>query len=155
MELDRVRHDRRVHEAVVGRIIEADRERVWAALTEPEALAAWFWPWRPTITFSPTPGAAYAFEAEHPVAGALAVDGRVMAVEPPARLAMTWHWTDEPMPPTEVEVRLADVDGATEVVVRHRRIGSESTAADFERAWTDLLERLAAHVEVSGAPGTR
>ncbi len=142
-----------MHEAVVGRIVEADRERVWAALTEPEALAAWFWPWRPSIVFSASPGAAYSFEAEHPQSGRLAVDGRVMAVDPPSRLALTWRWTDEPMPPTEVEIRLADADGATEVVVRHRRIVQESTAADYERAWTDLLERLANHVEGS-EPGS-
>jgi uncharacterized protein YndB with AHSA1/START domain len=140
-----------VHEAVVGRILEADRESVWRALTEPDALAAWFWPWQPSVEFSATPGAAYAFEAEHPQAGRLAVDGRVMAVEPPARLAMTWRWTDEPMPPTEVEIRLADVDGATEVVVRHRRVELEATAADYERAWTDLLERLAGYVERANA----
>jgi len=142
-----------VHEAVVGRIVEAERQRVWAALTEPDALAAWFWPWRPSVSFSPSPGAPWSLEAEHPVSGRLAVDGRVIAVEPPSRLALTWRWTDEPMPPTEVEIRLADADGTTEVVVRHRRIVQEATAADFERAWTDLLERLAGYVE--GRPGSR
>lgn len=136
---------------VVGLIIDGGREDVWAALTEPARLAKWFWPWQPSIDFSPSPGAAYAFEAEHPQAGRLAVDGRVMAVEPGSRLALTWRWTDEPMPPTEVEIRLADADGATEVVVRHRRIEQESTAADYEHAWTDILARLAGYVEGTGA----
>lgn len=135
-----------MHEAVVAQVVAAPRDRVWTALTEPAELAAWFWPWQPAIEFRAVAGAAYAFEAEHPQAGRLAVDGRVMAAEPPERLALTWRWTDEPGPTTEVDIRLGDLGDETEVVVRHRRVELEQTAADYEQAWTDLLDRLARHV---------
>jgi len=138
-----------VHEAVVERIVPAAPAAVWEALTEPDRLAAWFWPWQPTISFSPDPGSAYAFEAEHPEAGRLAVDGRVMAATPSERLALTWRWTDEPGRITEVEIRLTPLDAETHVLVRHRRIDLQQTADDYRAAWTDLLDRLAAHLDQS------
>ncbi|HET7027081.1 MAG TPA: SRPBCC domain-containing protein [Candidatus Limnocylindrales bacterium] len=136
-----------MHEAVVERTLDAPPDEVWAALTEPDRLAAWFWPWQPRIAFVPTPGAAYSFEADHPTSGPLAVDGRVLAADRPGRLAFTWRWTDEPGPTTEVDIRLGDLGGDTQIVVRHRRVDLESTADDYRRAWTDLLDRLASYVE--------
>jgi uncharacterized protein YndB with AHSA1/START domain len=135
-----------MHEAIAEAIVPAPPEVVWAALTEPAQLAHWFWPWSPTITFAAVPGSAYSFEAEHPQAGRLAVDGRVIAADAPERLAFTWRWTDEPAPATEVEIRLLPGDGETTVLVRHRRIDAESTADDYRLAWRDLLDRLVAHI---------
>jgi uncharacterized protein YndB with AHSA1/START domain len=136
-----------VHEAVVEATLDAPPAEVWAALTEPSRLAAWFWPWQPRISFSPSEGAAYSIEAEHPASGALAVDGRILAAEPEERLAFTWRWTDEPGPTTEVDIRLGELGDGTQIVVRHRRIELESTADDFRVAWTDLITRLAEYVE--------
>jgi uncharacterized protein YndB with AHSA1/START domain len=135
-----------MHEAVVEQFVSVPAETVWAALTEPARLEGWFWPWQPIITFAPTPGAAYSFEAEHPEAGRLAVDGRVLAADPPERLAITWRWTDEPGPTTEVDIRLVPSDGGTSVLVRHRRIDAETTADDYRIAWRDLLARLAGYL---------
>lgn len=135
-----------MHEAVVEQFVPAPPERVWAALTEPERIEAWFWPWQPAITFAPAPGAAYSFEAEHPQAGRLAVDGRILAADPPERLAFTWRWTDEPAATTEVDIHLVASDGGTNVLVRHRRIDAESTADDYRLAWRDILDRLASYL---------
>jgi uncharacterized protein YndB with AHSA1/START domain len=135
-----------VHEAVIEQFVPASVDEVWSALTDPRRLEAWFWPWDPSVTFAPVAGAPYAFEAEHPDAGRLAVDGRVLAVDPGERLALTWRWTDEPAAPTEVDIRLFAADDGTTVVVRHRRIDAETTAADYRIAWRDLLERLATYL---------
>jgi uncharacterized protein YndB with AHSA1/START domain len=135
-----------MHEAVVEQFVPVPPEAAWAALTEPARLEAWFWPWDPVITFVPSPGAAYSFEAEHPQAGRLAVDGRVLAADPPDRLAFTWRWTDEPAPTTEVDIRLLPSEGGTSILVRHRRIDAETTADDYRLAWRELLDRLARYL---------
>src|SRR5690242_4797901 len=110
-----------MHEAVVDAVMPAPPDVVWAALTEPDQLEQWFWPWNASVAFAPVAGSPYSFEAEHPQAGRLAVDGRVMAADAPDRLSLTWRWTDEPAPATEVEIRLLPSDGETTVLVRHRR----------------------------------
>jgi uncharacterized protein YndB with AHSA1/START domain len=139
------RYPHPVHEAVVESVIDTPVERVWAALTEPAALAAWFWPWQPVVSFSPAVGAAYALEAMHPQAGRLAVSGTVVAVRPPRVLALTWKWADEP-DVTSVEITLAEDNGTTTVTVRHAEVASAGTAADYRVAWTDLLARLAGYL---------
>ncbi len=144
-----------MHEAAVEVDVSADVERVWSALTTSDELARWFWPWDPHVDLVPVPGAAWSIEAHHPEAGRLAVDGRILGVDRPTRLSLSWRWTDEPLPPTDVELRLTPLGAGTHVLVRHRRIASEQTAADYRQAWIDLLGRLAAYVDApTSAPAS-
>lgn len=61
-------------------------EQVWAALTEPEQLAAWF---PTTIDGDRASGASLTFRFEH-IDGIDPMHGRMLAFDPPTLLELTW-----------------------------------------------------------------
>lgn len=111
-------------------------ERVWAALTEPEQIGAWF----TTVTVEPREG------------GEIVVDfgpdnvirGRITRWEPPRALAYDWRfpdgheshvsWTLEP-----------DVDG-TRLRLVHEFLRADE-APGYAAGWHTYVERLAGHLD--------
>ena len=74
----------------ITRTFPAPPERLWHALTDPAALAAWFWPHLDnTVDVDLRVGGRYRITG--PRAG-IAVDGEYLAVDPPKRLVFTWQW---------------------------------------------------------------
>ena len=74
--------------------------------------------------------------------------GRVVAWEPPHRLALDFYIGTNPAQPTAVEVTFTDEGGATRVTVHHRaKPESEELwnqrAPLFEKSWTTVLAALA------------
>ncbi|MCK9898187.1 SRPBCC family protein [Frankia sp. AgB32] len=70
-------------------------ERVWRAISEPGKLAGWF---PSAVTIEPRPGGTVSFSADPNLTDST---GRVMAYEPPRKIAFTWggdelHLTLEP-----------------------------------------------------------
>ena len=133
-----------VYQVRVETSVPAPAQRIWVALTQPEQLAVWFWPWHAVVSLSPTVGADYSIEAIHPRIGRLAAHGTILAVQPPRFLALTWSWTDEAGPATSVEISIDEQPDTTIVAVCHGDIETEKTAVDYRHAWTDLLARLRA-----------
>jgi uncharacterized protein YndB with AHSA1/START domain len=126
---------------VITQHVPAAPERVWAAWTEPQRLASWWWP-----MFADT---AYALDVrpggEYRIASASAgfgVHGTVVAVEEPRRLELTWVWEDAGThgPEEQVVVEIAADGDGTLVTVRHAT--EAAGAADFRQGWTDCLGRL-------------
>lgn len=80
--------------------------------------------------------------------------GNVLAVEAGRRLAFTWSWVEDGVPPmrTVVEMSLRPAGLRTQVSIRHRGQPSARVAAVHERGWTDKLADLeaAAAQEASG-----
>jgi len=116
--------------------VKATPERAFKAFVED--IGAW---WRPNGLFATTPRAPgrLAFEpgAEGRLVETLADGrtfeiGRVLAWEPPARLAFNWRQATFPMDlETEVEVRFEAVGEETRVSVEHRgfaRLPADSAA---------------------------
>jgi uncharacterized protein YndB with AHSA1/START domain len=68
----------------------------------------------------------------------------VVAWEPPHRLVLAWHPTENPTVSTEVEVRFTGFKGGTRVELEHRgweRLGDLAAAAriDYEQGWLPVL----------------
>lgn len=121
--------------------VPAPPEQVYAAWTEPERLASWWWPQLAGTTYDldATVGGEYRIVAGQAGFG---VHGRYVALDAPRRIEMTWVWEDgdDHGPEERVVVDLAPVEGGTEVTVRHWV--AQEGAEDFRRGWTDCLERL-------------
>jgi uncharacterized protein YndB with AHSA1/START domain len=96
-------------------------ERVWRALTDNDALAAWLLPVAPAGAFAPRLGHRFAFEAPDPGEGGNGrrkrIGGEVTGVEEGRRLAYTWQ-ADPDAPPTLVTWTLEPVDGGNGTRVR-------------------------------------
>lgn len=90
-------------------------ERVWEALTRPEAVEAWLM----KGAFDARPGRRFRLEMK-PVPGFRGwVEGEVLVAEPPRRLAYSWIGGDDWTHPTRVEFNLKPAQGGTEVGFSH------------------------------------
>jgi uncharacterized protein YndB with AHSA1/START domain len=115
-------------------------ERVWRALTDPTALAAWFWPERFATVAQVDLRVGGRYRIAGPGAG-MAVSGEYRTVEPPHRLVFTWCWdgeTDE----TLVTVELAADPAGTRLSLRHERFAGDTERDEHAKGWADCLDRL-------------
>jgi uncharacterized protein YndB with AHSA1/START domain len=127
-------------ELTMNRTLAVPTERVWRALTDPAALAAWFWPQRfaPTAEVDLRVGGRYRIDG--PAVG-MAVSGEYVTVEPPHKLAFTWVWDGEP-DETLVTIELTPVAAGTELALRHERFGDDASRDNHAQGWRDCLDRL-------------
>ncbi len=140
----------------VERTLPASPQRVWHALTDAAALAAWFWPqhFGTTARVDARPGGELRIAA----ANGLAVSGRFREVEAPRRLVFTWRWDgdaalagsdedqaeDEDDEETLVTIELSEADGGTALMLTHEGFATDSTRDDHHTGWSDCLDRLPA-----------
>jgi uncharacterized protein YndB with AHSA1/START domain len=127
-------------ELTISRTLPAPAERVWRALTDPAALAAWFWPQRfsPTAEVDLRVGGKYRIDG--PAVG-MAASGEYITVDPPYKLVFTWRWDGEPGE-TLVTIELTPVDAGTDLALRHERFASDADRDNHAQGWHDCLDRL-------------
>lgn len=133
------------------------RERVWAALTEPDQMAQWF---GNRAEFALHPGAAALFGwEEHGTE-----PGRIEAVEPPRRFAFRWRpYRSDPAlsfdnaPGTLVEFTLDEVPEGTRLTLVESGFASlppevqAAALADNAGGWDEELGHLAALLSAGAA----
>lgn len=90
-------------------------EKVWKALTDPEALAVWM---LMPNDFEPRLGKRFTFRATPRPDFRGWIDCEVVALEPPTRMAWLWHSSDVGEP-TRVEFNLKAVEGGTRLALSH------------------------------------
>lgn len=127
----------------VVRTVAATPERAFAAWTDAEQLAAWWWPQLAGTTYDvdARPGGRYRIES--PAIGAT-VTGVYTEVDPPSRLAFTWVWDDgEPDAVVEdtVVVTFEPEDAGTRVTVEHTSV-AHAPDGGAAQGWNDVMDRL-------------
>ena len=136
----------------IRRVLPAPPDRVWRALTDPAALAEWFWPrasYGTVAETDPRPGGKYRIDA--PKAG-IAASGEYVTVEPPHRLVMTWRWADEPQE-TLVTIELEEAPEGTALTLLHERFDGVEARDGHERGWSDCLDRLPTWLDATAPAG--
>jgi uncharacterized protein YndB with AHSA1/START domain len=106
-------------ELVTGRLIDAPRERVFAAFADPERLARWWGPTGFTSTFAEfdlRPGGAWRFVMHGPDGGQYRNESVFVEVSPPARVVFD-HVSS---PRFQMTITFADEAGRTRVAWRQR-----------------------------------
>jgi uncharacterized protein YndB with AHSA1/START domain len=114
---------------------------VWHALTNPHALASWFWP--PSlgadVRIDPRPGGALRIAA---TAGTeMAVSGEFTQADAPRRIAFTWRWDGEEAV-TQVDIELSPVEDGTALVLVHTGFTTRADRDNHFIGWSDCLDRL-------------
>ena len=74
--------------------------------------------------------------------------GEYTEVDPPARLAFTWTWDNDPEGTRQlIEIDFEETDGATKVSFTHRGLRDEEARVAHEDGWSGAFENLARTVE--------
>jgi uncharacterized protein YndB with AHSA1/START domain len=129
--------------------VAAPPERVWAALTEPDQIAAYMQGSKITTTWEV--GTPITWDGEYD-GRAYQDKGEVLAYDEPRTLSMT-HYSplmgrpDEPESYHTVVYTLTPKDGGTHVSLTQDGNESEEQAEQFGRNWQEMLDGLKAHVE--------
>jgi uncharacterized protein YndB with AHSA1/START domain len=132
------------------RRIAARPSIVFAAMTTAEGVAAWFGPDDLPVVSA---------EMDARVGGAYRVhfrtiDGRdheacgeFLEVTPPHRVVMSWRWAVGGVPEEQgrisrIEIRLAPIDGGTELTFTHADLWNEASEHSHTWGWTGALNKL-------------
>lgn len=153
----------RLPELMLRRVFQAPRERVFKAWTEPEALQAWFGPDEFCTTEAEVDlqvGGRYLFKMELADGTLVEHGGVYREIVPPERLVFTWELggelggesggaycagADAPVE-TLVTVTFVARGAATEVVLRHEKLPSETVREGHRKGWTGCFDSFAAHL---------
>ena len=131
--------------------IQAPPERVWRAITDGDETVRYYYGTRFASTLEPGAPLTYAYPD-----GLIAADGRILEIDPPRRLRMTFHAKWDPEIEAEGPVEMAwvlEVNGeATKLTVTTSglRTGSR-TATDFAGGMVYIVSGLKTVLE-TGAP---
>jgi uncharacterized protein YndB with AHSA1/START domain len=111
--------------------------KVWAALTDPAALAQWLM----VNDFEPRVGKRFTFRGEPSAHWRGWMDCVVLEMEPPRRMVWSWH-SSELGDPTRVEFRLDPIDGGTRLTLMHTGDTDPGTRGRLSSGWPVKLSNL-------------
>lgn len=131
----------------VRRKLPCRQEEAFTAWTDPDALVAWFGgDLAKTLSAAVEPYVGGSYRVTMQRGDELAaVEGVYLEVEPPQRLVFTWRWDRaeiEEGRESIVTVEFLDQQDATEVVITHEGIRTESSFAFHVDGWAFVMERL-------------
>ena len=132
--------------------LDAPRELVYEALTEPAALARWWGPKgfsTPWIELDLRVGGGFRFAMQPPEGEVFHLVGEFLEVDPPSRLVYTFRWEEPDPDDQETVVRLSvdSVGEATEVSLWQGEFATEARLALHRSGWADSFEKLQALIE--------
>lgn len=126
----------------VKRIIQADRETVFKALTDGNIMQEWFFAgegWGATVKNDAKKGGNYRIDM-HGENDTYWHEGTYKEIIPNEKLVFTWN--SKAVQDTLVTITLTEVDGGTEVRLKHEFMPNEEMKKNHTEGWTAILENL-------------
>ena len=133
--------------------LDAPRERIFKALTDPAELVKWWGPsgfTTPQIEVDLRVGGGYRFGMQPPDGELFHLAGEFLEIEPPNRLAYTFRWEEPDPDDRETVVRLSletPAAGSTELSLSQGRFATEARWALHRDGWTDSFAKLSELIE--------
>ena len=132
----------------IKRFINAPRDRVYHAWTDPAQLKEW---WGPesvrTRNFAADVrvGGKYRWDLINQEGEDMTVFGEYRELVPGKKIVFTWQWHDDDVWENRtsiVTVELSDRDGGTELLLKHEQLPSEESRDRHNEGWNSVLDRL-------------
>ncbi len=132
---------------VLKRTFAAERDRVFAAFTDPAILSRWFGPEGfsiPEAEVDLRVGGRYRITMRSPENTDHTVIGVYRVIDRPDRLSFTWAWETGDMPDADTLVTLdfAETAGGTELTLTHEGFPTEEFRDRHEQGWSSSLTCL-------------
>ena len=132
----------------ISRVIEAPRDRVYAAWTDPEQLKQWFGPesvkTRELVADARVRG-TFRWDIINSEGEEMTMRGEFRELQPDKKIVFTWQWEgDEDWENhiSIVTVELYDRDGGTELRLTHEQLPNEESRDGHTRGWASALDKL-------------
>jgi uncharacterized protein YndB with AHSA1/START domain len=130
----------------IVRKFKAAPEKVWRALTRPEALNQWFAPSGdfkiPVAETDVRVGGRYHVIMKSPDGEEHDVSGVYREVVENRKLAFTWAWKSTSERESLVTFELRAADGGTELTLRHEQFFDEEARDKHQQGWNGCLAQL-------------
>lgn len=127
----------------VKRVINADAETLFEALTNQEIMKKWFYAsadsgWSASVENNPQEGGNFKVDMHSPEE-TYSHEGVYKEIIPSKKIVFTWnsHLVND----TVVTITLNEIDGGTEVKLKHEFMPNEEKK-NHTRGWTQILENL-------------
>jgi uncharacterized protein YndB with AHSA1/START domain len=130
------------------RVIEAPREEVFRAWTEPEQIRRWWGPGAftcPEAEVDLRPGGSYRLVMAPTEGDAFVLGGTYREVDPPVRLVYTWRWETGPAADGSeslVTVEFREHGTKTELVLTHTEFPASHGPAPYAMGWEGGLDKF-------------
>jgi uncharacterized protein YndB with AHSA1/START domain len=129
---------------IVKRVIDADPEMLFEALTDQEIMKRWFYAsaepgWSATVKNDPKVGGRYKIDMHSPE-DTYSHEGEYTEIIPNKKIVFSWN--SQYVTDTVVTITLDEVDGGTEVKLKHEFIPTAEETKKHEQGWTQILENL-------------
>lgn len=126
--------------------LKAAPEKVWRALTQPDALKQWMAPDDafkiPVAETDVRVGGRYHIVMKSPDGEEHDVSGVYRMIEPGRKLIYTWAWKSTPERESLVTWELRAAGGGTELTLKHEQFADEEARDKHQHGWTGCLARL-------------
>ena len=138
------------------RIIDAPRDQVFRAWTDPEHLRSWWGPGAftcPEAEVDLRPGGDYRLVMQPTEGEPFVLGGTYREVEPPARLVYTWRWETGPAADGSeslVTVEFEDRGEQTELTLTHTDFPPGHGEAPYRMGWEGGFEKFETLLTGSG-----
>ena len=132
----------------IKRFINAPREGVYRAWTDPAELQRWFGPEDVRtikIAADIRVGGKYRWDLVKQDGEEWSCLGEYRELVPNRKIVFTWKWDDDEAwenRDSVVTVELSDRDGGTEVKLTHEKLPSEESRDRHNQGWNSVLDRL-------------
>lgn len=132
----------------IKRFINAPRDRVYAAWTDPVQLKEWWGPKEVRtlkIVADIRIGGKYRWTLINQEGEEMSVFGEYRELVPEKKVVFTWKWDDDEVwenYTSEVSVEFSDRDGGTELKLTHVQLPSEESRDRHNVGWNGVLDRL-------------
>ena len=133
---------------VLERILPAPPADVFHAWTDPARLRVFMCPGNVTSTDVEADvrvGGRFRF-VMHDGDAAIVHTGEYRVVEPPSRLAFTWHSPVTGPGGSLVTIALSPHEGGTRLVLTHEQLPGDEIAGRHRRGWSDILDAITRHL---------
>jgi uncharacterized protein YndB with AHSA1/START domain len=134
----------------ITRTLDAPREDVFAAFTDPAQFGQWMGPGTMKAeveTLDPRVGGAYRIVMRDEQSGVHTVSGVYREVAPPARLVFTWAWevdaaTRATGHESLVTITFRALGKRTELTLRHEKLESAQSRDQHTHGWEGVFPKL-------------
>ena len=128
---------------VVSKIINASREELFEAFTNPEIMSKWFYPeddMSAEVTNTFHVGGGYVLKMHSKNGDIYTHVGEYMEIVAPEKLVFTWN--SDFVQNTIVTVTFSEIESGTEVTVNHNLLPEGEMEENHRKGWGGCLARL-------------